>query len=181
MTSSPSQRQVLLQLDPLPPTSKFPAIIGSANHILSKGGLQVNSCYAAYGGLALLTTCVASQAEIDLITTAIMQMLALPMPAAASLPTSQPYLKIVDVPYFVGTDIPLTSPFIRDAMGKSHLASLFTLANSPRVMQNSRKLDTATVWFNILDSQLGASAKHLVSSSFQFGLSLCFIRMVTAW
>jgi hypothetical protein len=118
-------------LDPLDPTSKFPVIIGSVNCILSKGNLQVNSCYAAYGGLALLTTHVASQAEIDLIATAIMQMLALPMPAAASLPTSQSYLKIVDIPYFVGTDTPLTSPFIRDAMGKSHLASLFTLTNSP--------------------------------------------------
>jgi hypothetical protein len=62
------------------------------------------------------------------------QMLALPMPAAAALPTLQSYLKIVDVPYFVGTDTPLTSPFIKEAMGKSHLASLFTLTNSSRVM-----------------------------------------------
>jgi hypothetical protein len=99
--------------------------------MLGKGDLWVDPCYAAYGGIALLTTCVASQAEIDLITTAVMQTLALPMPATASLPTSQSYLKIVDVPYFVGTDTPLTSPFIKDAMGKSHLASLFTLANSP--------------------------------------------------
>jgi hypothetical protein len=60
-----------------------------------------------------------------------MQMLALPMPAAASLPMSRSYLKIVDVPYFIGADTPLTSPFIKEAMGKSHLASLFTLANSP--------------------------------------------------
>jgi hypothetical protein len=60
-----------------------------------------------------------------------MQMLALPTPAAASLLTSQSYLKIVDVPYFIGTDNPLTSPFIKKAMGKSHLASVFTLTNSP--------------------------------------------------
>jgi hypothetical protein len=133
-TSSPSRHQVFLQLDPLPPASKFPVIVGSANCILSKGDLWVDSCYAAYRGLALLTTCVASQAKIDLITTAIMQTLTLLVPAAASLPTSQSYLKIVDVPYFVRTNTSLTSPFIKDAMGKSHLASLFTLvtlANSP--------------------------------------------------
>jgi hypothetical protein len=65
-------------------------------------------------------------------------------------------------------------------MGKSHLASLFTLTNSPRVMQNSRKSDTATVWFDILNSQLGTTAKHLVGSSFQFGLSSCFIHTVRA-
>jgi hypothetical protein len=105
-------------------------IVGLANRILSKGNLWVDSCYSAYGGLALLTTCVASQAEIDLIATAIMQTLTLPVPTA-SLPTSQSYLKIVNIPYFVRTDTPLTSPFIKEAMGKSHLASLFTLANSP--------------------------------------------------
>jgi hypothetical protein len=65
-------------------------------------------------------------------------------------------------------------------MGKSHLASLFTLPNSPQMMQNSRKSDTATVWFNILDSQLGATAKCLVGSSFQFGSLSCFIHAARA-
>jgi hypothetical protein len=63
---------------------------------------------------------------------------------------------------------------------KSHLASLFTLANSPGVMQNSRESDTATVWFDILDSQSGATAKRLVGSSFQFGSLSCFIRVAKA-
>jgi hypothetical protein len=82
-------------------------------------------------GLTLLTTRIASQAEIDLIATVIQQMLALPTPIATSLPTSQSYLKIVDIPYLLGSGAPITSTFIRDAMGKSHLASSFTLANSP--------------------------------------------------
>jgi hypothetical protein len=179
-TSSPSQCQVFIRLDTLPSSSKLPAIVSLANCALSKSNLWVNSCYAAYGGLTLLTNCIASQSEIDLIGSAVMQMLTLPMPAIAALPTSQSYLKIVDVPYFVGTNNPLTSPFIKEAMGKSHLASLFTLANSPRVMQNSWKSDTATVWFNILNSQLGATAKHLVGSSFQFGSLSCFIHAARA-
>jgi hypothetical protein len=87
MTSGLSQHQVLLQLDPLPSTSKFPAIVTSANRSLGKGDLWVDSCYATYG-LTLLTTRVATQAEIDLIATAIQQTLALPAPVAASLPTS---------------------------------------------------------------------------------------------
>jgi hypothetical protein len=131
MTSGPSWCQVLIWLDPLPPSSKLPAIVGSANRTLGKSNLQVNSCYAAYGDLTLLTNCVASQSEIDLIGGTIIQTLALPMPATTSLPTSQSYLKIVNVPYFIGADTPLTSPFIKEAMGKSHLASLFTLTNSP--------------------------------------------------
>jgi hypothetical protein len=96
--------------------------------------MGMRPCYAAYGGLTLLTNHVASQSEIDLIGSAVTQMLVLPMPTIAALPTSRSYLKIVDVPYFVGMNNPLTSPFIKEAMGKSHLASLFTLANSPQVM-----------------------------------------------
>jgi hypothetical protein len=106
-------------------------IVGLANCALGRSDLWVDSCYAAYGGLTLFTNHVTSQTEIDLIGDAVMQMLALPMPAGASLPTLQSYLKIVDVLYFIGTDTPLTSPFIKEAMGKFHLASLFTLANAP--------------------------------------------------
>jgi hypothetical protein len=88
ITSGPSRHQVLIQLDTLPSSSKLPTIVGSANCALSKSDLQVDSCYAAYGGLTLLTSCIANQSEIDLIGGAVMQTLALPMPAATALPTS---------------------------------------------------------------------------------------------
>jgi hypothetical protein len=109
-------------------------ILTLANHSLGKGNLWVDSCYTTYGGLTLLTTHVTTQAKINLIATAIQQTLALPMPIATSLPTSQSYLKIVNVPYLLRSGAPISSNFIRNAMGKSHLASSFTLANSPQVM-----------------------------------------------
>jgi hypothetical protein len=65
-------------------------------------------------------------------------------------------------------------------MGKSHLASLFTITNSPQVMRNSWKSDTATVWFDILNSQSGTTTKCLVSSSFQFGSLSYFICVAKA-
>jgi hypothetical protein len=77
-----------LQPDPLPPASKLPVIVGSVNCALGKSDLQVDACYAAYGGLTLLTTRIANQTEIDLVSNAIVQILALPMPVSASLPTS---------------------------------------------------------------------------------------------
>jgi hypothetical protein len=77
-----------IQLDSLLSSSKLPTIVGLANHALSRSDLQVDSCYAAYGGLTLLTNCIASLTEIDLIGGAVTQMLTLPMPAIASLPTS---------------------------------------------------------------------------------------------
>jgi hypothetical protein len=87
-TSGPSWRQVLIRLDSLPSSSKLPAIVGLVNHTLGRSILWVNSCYTAYGGLTLLTNCIASQSEIDLIGGAVMQMLMLPTPAITALPTS---------------------------------------------------------------------------------------------
>ncbi|KXN86450.1 hypothetical protein AN958_10089, partial [Leucoagaricus sp. SymC.cos] len=85
------------------------------------------------------------------------------------------YLKIVDVPFFKADSDQITSADVRVVMGKSHLAPSFTLTNSPQVMCNSCRADTATMWFDVLDSQLGATTKCLINTSFQFGPSLCFI------
>jgi hypothetical protein len=118
---------------------------------------------------------VASQDEIILIATSVNKSLVPSKPTTTSLPTSQSYLKIDDVPYFKGST-PITSTEIYDIMGLSHMVSSFSLANTPCVMQNSHKSDTATMWFNIADSQLGASAKCLISSTLQIGPGSCYIR-----
>jgi hypothetical protein len=101
MTVGPSCRQVLIQLDPMPTDSTFPAIVGSANCALSQVNLWVDFCFSAYGGIALHTNCVTSQPEMDLIGPAIARALSLETPVTAALPSSRSYLKIVDVPYFI--------------------------------------------------------------------------------
>ncbi|KXN86672.1 hypothetical protein AN958_09810 [Leucoagaricus sp. SymC.cos] len=60
-------------------------------------------------------------------------------------------------------------------MGKSHLVSLFVLVNAPQVMHNSHHANTTTVWFDVTDIQSGTTAKHLISSSFQFGTASYFM------
>ncbi|KXN89229.1 hypothetical protein AN958_05982 [Leucoagaricus sp. SymC.cos] len=173
----PSRRQVLVKIDPLPSSSQFPAIVGAANRSLGKSDLRVDSCHFAYGGISLLTSHVASQAEIDLVRSSVQRLLSLAEGGVeASLPKSRSYLKIVDVPFFKADGDQITSADVRMVMGKSHLASSFTFANSPRVMRNSRRADTATVWFDVLDSQSGATAKRLINTSFQFGPVSCFVR-----
>ncbi|KXN85041.1 hypothetical protein AN958_11779 [Leucoagaricus sp. SymC.cos] len=168
----PSHRQVLVKIDPLPSSSQFPALMGAANRSLSKSDLQVDSCHFTYGGISLLTSRVASQAEIDLVSSSVQRLLSLAEGGVeASLPRSQSYLKIVDVPFFKADGDQVTSADVRAVMGKSHLAPSFTLANSPQVMRNSRRADTATMWFDVLDSQSGATAKRLINTSFQFGPS----------
>jgi hypothetical protein len=51
------------------------------------------------------------------------------------------------------------------------MATTFDLVGTPRVMHNSPSTNTATVWFNLWDSQLGANAKVLINKALQFGAS----------
>ncbi|KXN84385.1 hypothetical protein AN958_12670 [Leucoagaricus sp. SymC.cos] len=92
-----------------------------------------------------------------------------------ALPCLWSYLKVVDVLFFKVDGQQVTADDVWTVMGKSHMASFFTLANSLWVMCNSRHADTATMWFDMLDSQSGATAKCLIGSSFQFGLASCFV------
>ncbi|KXN89366.1 hypothetical protein AN958_05790 [Leucoagaricus sp. SymC.cos] len=173
--AGPSRRQVLVKCEPVPAASSFPSLVGVANRSLAKVDLRVDSCVAAYGGISLLTSRVASPEEIQVIAAAIHQHLGRDVQAA--LPTSRSYLKIVDVPYFCpGSKDFIDSGYVREVMRRSHMASSFTLANSPRVMRNSRHADSATVWFDVVDSQSGAVAKRLINSSFQFGPASCPVR-----
>ncbi|KXN81478.1 hypothetical protein AN958_04543 [Leucoagaricus sp. SymC.cos] len=75
----------------------------------------------------------------------------------------------MDIPLFKADGQQVTADDMQAVMGRSHMARLFTLANSPRVMRNSCHTNTATVWFDMLNSQSGATAKRLIGSSFQFG------------
>jgi hypothetical protein len=87
-TAGPSCHQVLIQLDPMPADSTFPAIVGSANRALSQVDLWVDSCFSAYGGIALRTNHIASQPEMDLIGLAVTRALLLETPVTAALPSS---------------------------------------------------------------------------------------------
>jgi hypothetical protein len=64
--------------------------------------------------------------------------------------------------------------------GKEGMASSFILPNMPHVMQNLRKSDTATVWFDIADSQSGTSAKCLIGTTLQIGPALCYVHAACA-
>jgi hypothetical protein len=95
---------------------------------------------------------------------------------SASLPQSQSYLKIMDVPIFkLGSMDKINSAFAHKVMLESPVGHLISLASSPHVMCNTCHSNTTTVRFNVVDSQSDASAKALINSSIQFSLVSCFI------
>src|SRR6267154_802031 len=182
MTTGPSCRQILV---PLPKDihiscATFPGILVQANRALDKSSLEVESVHFAYGGVSLLTSRVPSPAEIALLAGAVGIRLNLREPPTASLPRSRTFLKILDMPFYyrdnAGKSLPITPDHICRALMDSHLAPHIQLANSPCIMRNARGSDTATVWFDIHDSQSGAARSNVASKSIQFGPSSCLIR-----
>src|SRR6267154_411362 len=180
-TTGPSRRQILVSLprDLHISGATFPGIVAQANRALDKSSLEVESVHFAYGGISLLTSRVPSPAEIALLAGAVGIRLNLREPPSASLPRSRTFMKILDVPYYMqddkGKTLSIDSAFIRRILVVSHLAPHIDLANSPRIMRNARGSDTATVWFDIHDSQSGAARSALAGKSIQFGSHSCLI------
>jgi hypothetical protein len=141
--------------------------VGTINHALrKKSSLRVQSIYHVYGGLSLLTNNVATLPELKQVADAVRTGLGRDSPVLASLPRSRSYLKVVDVPILKpGSSEKIDSAFARKVMLESPVGHLISFASSPHIMCNTRHSDTATVWFNMVDSQLGASAKALINSS----------------
>jgi hypothetical protein len=177
-TAGPSCWQILILLEALPLANTFPTLVGTINHVLGKKtSLWVQSIHHAYGGLSLLTNNVASLPELEQVADAVRLGLGWDSPVSASLPQSRSYLKIVDVPIFkLGSPDKIDSTFVHKVMLESPVGHLISLASSPYVMYNTCHSDTATVWFNVVDSQSGTSAKALINCSIQFGLASCLIR-----
>jgi hypothetical protein len=129
-----------------------------------------------YGGISLLTNNVASLPKLEQVADAVRSGLGQDSPVSASLPHSQSYLKIVDIPILKPESLDkINSTYVCKVMVESPVGHLISLAFSLYVMRNTHYSDTTTVWFDMVDSQLGASAKALINSSIQFGPASCLI------
>jgi hypothetical protein len=177
MMTGGAHHQILLPSDPLPPASMIPTLISASNCALANLSLQVESAHFAYKGIALATSAVASASDLDLVSAAISCALGRSFPTPASLPQLWSYLKIIDVSYFVpGTTFPVKPAYILEVVHASPMTTSFDLVGTPWVMHNSPSANTATVWFNLWDSQSGANAKALINKALQFGASACTMR-----
>jgi hypothetical protein len=78
------------------------------------------------------------------------------------IPQSKLYLKIVYIP-FIMNNVPITPEFVAEAMKCHELAENFILAGPPRIVRNTKDLDSCIVWFDLWDSQNGKRAVPLVN------------------
>jgi hypothetical protein len=177
-TAGPSCQQILIPLEVPPSANTFPTLVGTINRALGKkSSLRVQSIHHMYGGLSLLTNNIATLPKLEQVADAVKTGLGRDSPVLASLPRSQSYLKVVDVPIFrPGSSEKIDSAFARKVMLEFPVEHLISFASSLRIMRNTHHSDTVTVWCNVVDSQSGASAKALINSLIQFSPASCLIR-----
>lgn len=81
------------------------------------------------------------------------------------LPHSRSFLKIMDVPFYLAPGVLTTPSDIIRGLDSSPATKLkFSLVGgAPRIIRNSPKSDTCTVYFNIADSKSGSMARSLIN------------------
>src|SRR4051812_19638693 len=179
--AGPSRKQILVSF----PEKKAPAfdshkLLTLVNDTLHGGRKSIMSALSvteAYEGIAIATNTVAWQSDVDLVRNAVKRAFPNSPKVWVGLPTSTSYLKMIDVPLFVDRDmkVKVHRDDIKAAMEKSPLAQHFTLAGPARVAHDSGAATTATVYFNVWDTQSGAKAKALINRPFLFHGRQCKI------
>ncbi|KAF9442277.1 Gag-like protein [Macrolepiota fuliginosa MF-IS2] len=113
-----------------------------------------------YGGWILVTTTVASQADLKVIRLGFKAVSPPGTKFYLCLPQSKSYLKVINIPFF--KTLPYASGDVRAAFAQSPLAPHLNLMDKPRIVCISRASNMCTTWFKIWDSQQGTSAQYLV-------------------
>ncbi|KAF9440553.1 hypothetical protein P691DRAFT_687311 [Macrolepiota fuliginosa MF-IS2] len=178
-TTGPNRRQVVVTFEPnaagdnvAPDRTTLLADINQ--HLLAaQSQARVESGRMGYGGWILVTTTVASQADLEVIRLGFKAASLPGMKFYLRFPQSKSYLKVIDIPFFktlpyasinaegVMEHHPATYIVEGDvwaAFAWSPLAPHLNLVDKPRIVCTSRASDMCTAWFKIWDSQQGTSA-----------------------
>ncbi|KAF9439971.1 hypothetical protein P691DRAFT_689165 [Macrolepiota fuliginosa MF-IS2] len=138
---------------------------------------RVESGHMGYSSWILVTTVVASQADLEVIRLGFKAASPPGTKFYLCLPQSKSYLKVIDIPFFktlpyasVNTEgvtehhpaTYIVEGDVRAAFARSPLAPHLNLVDKPRIVRTSRASDMCTAWFKIWDSQQGTSARYLI-------------------
>ncbi|KAK1223714.1 hypothetical protein PQX77_013402 [Marasmius sp. AFHP31] len=143
--------------------------------------LKVLSTKPVYDSWSMSTFAVATALEVEIIMARIKEMVPSRFKNSlwVGLPTSTSYLKVLDVPYFstCGERVPITAEEVIEQFRSSPLwEDLGCISGKPQVVHNLSKSTTATVYFNVFDSQTGTRAKHLIDRQLHIFGQSCYIR-----
>jgi hypothetical protein len=179
----PSRRQILVKASPIPDAFNPGDLLDQVRSKLAlhRSRLVAQSVSLAYGGFSIATDVVASEDELRFVREGVRAALPGASSTATELPSSTSYLKLVDVPLTAG-DKMITPEIIIQQIAKAGplVRDHVVLQTPPRVVRDSPKSDTATVYLNVADSVSGARAKVLLRQSVQFGRYVAYFRTARA-
>ncbi|KXN86788.1 hypothetical protein AN958_09639, partial [Leucoagaricus sp. SymC.cos] len=166
--TGPTRHQIIIPTSNSELTLDVATTISEINQLFidNKRSIRVTTVRLAYGGLNLSTSLVPDQRDLDLVTKFVIPSII--GSTDAIVPRSRSFLKILDVPY------PVTKDVVTQALAAASEPPI-GLAAQPRIMHNSKHSDTATVWFDVWDSQSGANVKKLNGQYVTIGSSRCVI------
>jgi hypothetical protein len=157
----PSRRQVLVKVSPILVAFNPADLLDQVRPKLAThcSKLVAQSVSPAYGGFSIATDLVASEDELRFIREGVRSAFPGATSTTTELPSSTSYLKLVDVP-ITANDRLITPEIVLQQIAKAgpSVRDFVVLQTPPRVIRDSPKSDTATVYLNIADSISGARA-----------------------
>ncbi|KAF9451926.1 hypothetical protein P691DRAFT_785570 [Macrolepiota fuliginosa MF-IS2] len=138
----------------------LPDLVNKANTSLvqAKSPLHIDSAHFTSSGITCATASVPSQSDLDIVKAT------LPMKLAGScitLPTSQSFIKIIDIPYFKPSTAKLpngqeiSNQLIPSPIPVNMIKHVWFVYNSP-------KANSGTFWIDLMDLQQGILASSLI-------------------
>jgi hypothetical protein len=140
----------------------------------------VESAVVSHNGYSVVTSTVTSESNLIQVKRAARLCHPDAEHVDAALPMSMLYLRLVNVPFFTTGDPCITPDGVMLQIGKSGFVSLVVLQTPTRVVHDSPKSDTCTVYLNVTDLVSGARAKGLIGKTVQFGQYALYFRVARA-
>ncbi|KAF9440940.1 hypothetical protein P691DRAFT_766989 [Macrolepiota fuliginosa MF-IS2] len=129
----------------------LPDLVNQANITLShaKSLLHIDSACLTSSGITCATAPVPTQSDLNIVEAMLPPKITR---SRASLPSSQSFIKIVDIPYFKpGTTEPPNRQEISNQLIPSPI--LVNMIEHIWFIHNSPKADSSTFWINLVDLQ----------------------------
>ncbi|KAF9439735.1 hypothetical protein P691DRAFT_769017 [Macrolepiota fuliginosa MF-IS2] len=150
-TRGPSCCQFFIEVPAIPSNTSLPTLVVMANRALTqaKSTLKVDSACLSPCGIMCATATVSSTSDLDIVEATLSGGL---LGVHVTIPASQPFIKIVDVPFFKsGTSDPFTNAEVDAQLQCSIIPADFIV--HWRYVHNSPKADSVTIWIDLSDSQ----------------------------
>ncbi|KAF9443905.1 hypothetical protein P691DRAFT_839750 [Macrolepiota fuliginosa MF-IS2] len=152
----------------------LPGLIDQANITLSyaKSPLHINSAYFTSSGITYATASIPLQSDLDIVEATLPAKIS---GSCVTLPLSQSFIKVVDIPYFKPSTMePSNRQEISDQLIPSPIP--VNMIKHAQFIHNLPKADSGTFWINLMDSQQGTLASSLIGCQCFLNSINCLIK-----